>query len=147
MFPPISRQAVGAASCGDNHLGKCITSTRSTPRTIELRKIYSLEESSTHLPVEFSMIPESPRSELTPEFIAYTNGPNLLAQVAPIYAIAAAIVIIRCHVRAFILKSFRGDDWTMVMCLVCAPAPDDAGQVDLYFSIRSSQQHASQHTL
>jgi hypothetical protein len=48
--------------------------------------------------------------EMTPEFIAYSNGPMLLAQVAPIYVIAALVLLGRCYARALIVKSFRGDD-------------------------------------
>jgi hypothetical protein len=60
----------------------------------------------------------TPPPDMTPEFIAYSNGPNLLAQTAPIYAIAALVVLGRCYVRALIVKSFRWDDWTTVVTLV-----------------------------
>src|SRR5690242_16265278 len=62
-----------------------------------------------------------PLPDMTPEFIAYSNGPMLLAQVAPIYAIAALVVLGRCYVRVLIVKSFRWDDWTMLVCLVSLP--------------------------
>lgn len=56
--------------------------------------------------------------ESTPEFVAYSNGPVLLAQTAPIYAIAAAVVLARCYTRLMIVKSFGRDDWAMVATLV-----------------------------
>jgi ethanolamine transporter EutH len=62
-----------------------------------------------------------PPQEMSPEFIAYSNGPTLLAQVVPIYAIAVLVVLGRCYVRAVMVKSFRWDDWTMVVCLVGVP--------------------------
>ena len=74
--------------------------------------------------VKFDIMAGTPPPEMTPEFIAYSNGPILLAQVAPIYAIAALVVIGRCYVRALIVKSFRGDDWTMVGCLVSILVPN-----------------------
>jgi hypothetical protein len=63
------------------------------------------------------MAPPAP-PEMTPEFIAYSNEPILLAQTAPIYAIAALVVLGRCYVRALIVKSFRWDDWTMALTMV-----------------------------
>jgi hypothetical protein len=71
-----------------------------------------------HLLVNVDVMAGLPPPEMIPEFIAYSNGPMLLAQVAPIYAIAALVVLGRCYVRAVIVKSFRGDDWTMIGCLV-----------------------------
>ena len=61
-----------------------------------------------------------PPPEFTPEFVAYSNGPILLAQTAPIYAIAATVVIARCYTRVMIVKSFGKDDWAMVATLVSA---------------------------
>jgi hypothetical protein len=88
-----------------------------------------------------------PPPEMTPEFIAYSNGPMLLAQVAPIYAIAALVVLGRCYVRAMIVKSFRGDDWTMVVCLVSILMPSIAKKAHLYLVVRFLQRCALQHTL
>ena len=84
--------------------------------------------------------------EMTAEFIAYSNGPTLLAQVAPIYAIAALVVLGRCYVRAVIVKSFRWDDWTMVMCLVSISVPSAFEKIYSYFSVRYSQRCALRHT-
>jgi hypothetical protein len=63
-------------------------------------------------------MPGSPLPEFTPEFVAYSNGPILLAQTAPIYAIAAAVVVARCYTRLMIVKSFGRDDWAMLATLV-----------------------------
>jgi hypothetical protein len=88
----------------------------------------------------------SPPQAMTPEFIAYSNGPILLAQVAPIYAIAALVVLGRCYVRAVIVKSFPGDDWTMVGCLVSVLVPNVAMNAHSYLAVRCLQRRALQHT-
>jgi hypothetical protein len=88
----------------------------------------------------------SAEPEMTPEFILYSNGPILLAQVAPIYTIAALVVLGRCYVRAVIVKSFRGDDWTMVGCLVSVIVLNFVKDAHSYLAARCLQRCALQHT-
>ncbi|KAH7068331.1 hypothetical protein BKA63DRAFT_581790 [Paraphoma chrysanthemicola] len=76
-----------------------------------------------------------PLPDMTPEFIAYSNGPMLLAQVAPIYAIAALVVLGRCYVRVLIVKSFRWDDWTMLVCLVFATSCFVAFVIEIHLGV------------
>lgn len=56
--------------------------------------------------------------ELTAEYIAYTNAPNLLAQTGAVYALALAAVILRFYVRVFKLRFFGKDDWVMLLATV-----------------------------
>ena len=56
---------------------------------------------------------------LTPEEMAYTNAPEILAITSTFFAIAAAVVILRCYVRIFMLKIFKFEDWLMVLAMVC----------------------------
>ncbi|KAF2628081.1 hypothetical protein BU25DRAFT_457944 [Macroventuria anomochaeta] len=53
-------------------------------------------------------------SVLSPEAIAYTNGPVLLARTGPIYAVALLTVLLRSYSRWFIVKSFGKDHSTMM---------------------------------
>ncbi|KAF1834932.1 hypothetical protein BDW02DRAFT_317965 [Decorospora gaudefroyi] len=59
-------------------------------------------------------------ADLSPEQIAYTHGPVLLAQTVPVFTVAALVVFLRCYIRARVVKSFGKDDWTMVAAIVCA---------------------------
>lgn len=57
-------------------------------------------------------------NDLSPEYIAYTNAPVLLAQAGTVFAITAAIVLLRFYVRAALIRSFGYDDWAMFIALV-----------------------------
>jgi hypothetical protein len=56
---------------------------------------------------------------LTPEQIEYTNRSALLAITGSFFAVAAAIVILRCYVRISMLRVFGPDDYVIVIALVC----------------------------
>lgn len=56
--------------------------------------------------------------DLSPEAIAYTNGPVLLAQTGSLYAVALLTVLLRSYSRWFIVRSFGKDDWTMIAAVV-----------------------------
>lgn len=60
----------------------------------------------------------SSAADLTPEYIAFTNAPVLLAQAGSVFAIAAVVVVLRVYVRVSMLRSFGKDDWTMVLAMV-----------------------------
>lgn len=59
---------------------------------------------------------------LTPEQIAYTNAPEILAITGSFFAAAAVVVLLRCYVRLAILKVFGIDDYVMVFAMVCPVA-------------------------
>lgn len=59
---------------------------------------------------------------LTPEYIAYTNAPVLLTQFGSLFAAASVIVLARCYVRWFMIKSFGKDDWLMLLAYAFAAA-------------------------
>ncbi|KAF2675877.1 hypothetical protein K458DRAFT_482124 [Lentithecium fluviatile CBS 122367] len=59
---------------------------------------------------------------LTPEYIAYTNAPEILAITGSFFAAAALIVALRCYVRIAMLKVFGLDDWIMVFAMLLATA-------------------------
>lgn len=62
-------------------------------------------------------------TDLSPDIVAYRNGPVLLVQTTPAFAVAALVVLLRCYARARILKSFGTDDWVMIVTLVSYPHP------------------------
>ncbi|KAH7120910.1 hypothetical protein B0J11DRAFT_51864 [Dendryphion nanum] len=59
---------------------------------------------------------------LTPEEIAYTNAPEILAITATFFGLAAAVVVLRCYVRVVMLKIFKFEDWLMVLAMCLAAA-------------------------
>ncbi|KAF2126638.1 hypothetical protein P153DRAFT_359602 [Dothidotthia symphoricarpi CBS 119687] len=61
-------------------------------------------------------------SNITPEYIAYTNAPTLLAQTGALYAAVAVVVLLRCYVRIWMLQSFGKDDWAILFAFVFATA-------------------------
>ncbi|KNG45398.1 hypothetical protein TW65_07930 [Stemphylium lycopersici] len=66
-------------------------------------------------------------TDLSPDIVAYRNGPVLLVQTTPAFAVAALVVLLRCYARARILKSFGTDDWVMIVTLVCYAVQIDLG--------------------
>lgn len=56
--------------------------------------------------------------DLTPEYVAFTNAPSLLAQAGSVFGIATAVVVLRIYVRLCMIRSFGKDDWTMVLAMV-----------------------------
>lgn len=64
--------------------------------------------------------PISPPSatDLTPEHIAFTNAPTLLAEAGSVFGVAAVVVLLRIYVRVRVVRSFGTDDWTMVLAIV-----------------------------
>ncbi|KAF9690840.1 hypothetical protein EKO04_011120 [Ascochyta lentis] len=62
-------------------------------------------------------------SALSPDIVAYTNGPILLAKTSTIYAMAMLTVSLRIYSRQFIVKSLGKDDWAMLSALIfqCTP--------------------------
>jgi hypothetical protein len=75
--------------------------------------------------------PMSPSSmaALTPDDIAFTNAPNLLAKAASEFSIAAAVVLLRIYVRTIMVRSFGKDDWAMLAALV-SEFPMDGPQLE-----------------
>lgn len=61
-------------------------------------------------------------SILTAEYIAYTNAPELLTQFGALFGVATVIVLLRCYVRAVMIKSFGKDDWLMLLALAFSAA-------------------------
>ena len=55
---------------------------------------------------------------MTPDEIAFTNAPSLLAKAASEFCIAAAVVLLRIYVRTVIVRSIGKDDWAMLAALV-----------------------------
>lgn len=55
---------------------------------------------------------------LTPEEMAYTNAPEILAITSTFFAAALLIVLLRCYVRIIMLKVFGIDDYVMVFAMV-----------------------------
>ena len=58
---------------------------------------------------------------MTPEYIAYTNAPQIMAITGSFFAIALVVVLLRCYVRISMLKVFGIDDWIMVFSMVRLP--------------------------
>ena len=56
---------------------------------------------------------------LTPEELAYTNAPEILAISGSFFAVATLVVLLRCYVRLVMLKVFGIDDYVMVVAMVC----------------------------
>lgn len=70
-----------------------------------------------------SVVGEAPDlATLTPEYIAYTNAPKLLAQNGALYGVVAVVVLLRCYIRTIMLKSFGKDDWTILLAFAFATA-------------------------
>lgn len=61
-------------------------------------------------------------SILSPEYIAFTNAPVLLTQFGSLFAVASVVVVARCYVRWFMIKSFGKDDWLMLLAYAFAAA-------------------------
>jgi hypothetical protein len=61
-------------------------------------------------------------SKLTPEYIAFTNAPVLLTQFGALFGAAAVVVVLRCCVRALMIKSFGKDDWIMLLAFAFSAA-------------------------
>lgn len=59
---------------------------------------------------------------LTPEYIAYTNAPALLTKFGSMFAVTSLIVVLRCYVRAVMIKSFGKDDWLMLLAYAFSAA-------------------------
>jgi hypothetical protein len=51
---------------------------------------------------------------LSPEYIAYTNAPEILSITGTFFALAVIVVLLRCYVRLAMLKVFGRDDYTVV---------------------------------
>ena len=54
----------------------------------------------------------------TPEEIAYTNAPSILAITGSFFAAAVIVVLLRCYVRIKMLKVFGIDDYIMLFATV-----------------------------
>ena len=72
--------------------------------------------------IAFAPMDPSSAEELMPGYVAFTNAPHLLAVAGSAFSIAAAVVLLRIHVRVFIviIRSFGRDDRVMVLALVCS---------------------------
>lgn len=57
-----------------------------------------------------------------PDYVAYTNAPVLLTQTGVLFGITALVIILRCYVRAAMLRSFGKDDWIMLLAFAFAMA-------------------------
>lgn len=61
-------------------------------------------------------------SILTPEYIAFTNAPALLNKFGALFGAASIVVLLRCHVRAVMLRSFGKDDWLILLAYAFSAA-------------------------
>ncbi|KAF2263578.1 hypothetical protein CC78DRAFT_568907 [Lojkania enalia] len=57
---------------------------------------------------------------MTPEYIAYTNAPEILAITGSFFTAAAIIMLLRIYVRLSILKVFGIDDYIMALAMILA---------------------------
>jgi len=60
----------------------------------------------------------SDSADMDLELLDVNNSRNLMAKAGSMFAICALAVLLRCHVRVAILKSFGADDWTMLLAFV-----------------------------
>jgi hypothetical protein len=60
---------------------------------------------------------------LNPELIIFTNAYALMAQAGSMFAVCFLTVVLRCYVRAVILRCFGADDWTILLALVLLSPP------------------------
>lgn len=86
-------------------------------------------------------------SALSPEVIAYSNGPALLAQTGSMFALAALVVLGRCYTRVLVVKSFGKDDWAMLGAMVSNTQSSSLANCLLTGSadIRNSDIHSLRH--
>jgi hypothetical protein len=148
----VSRLHFIGSWCGPYHVSRFRESSKITGSIfgiVQLRLTHSLDivlfYPFVNSTINSAIMTGPSPQDMTPDFIAYSNGPTLLAQVAPIYAIAALVVLGRCYVRAIIVKSFRWDDWTMVACLVSILVLSTADKAKSYSALRYSQQCVLRH--
>jgi hypothetical protein len=64
----------------------------------------------------------SDTSVLTPEYIAFTNASALLTKFGALFGAASIVVLLRCHVRAVMLRSFGKDDWLILLAYAFSAA-------------------------
>jgi hypothetical protein len=57
-----------------------------------------------------------------PDYIAYTNSPQLLTQAGILFGVTAFVIFLRCYVRVVMLRCFGKDDWTMLLAFAFATA-------------------------
>jgi hypothetical protein len=81
-------------------------------------KLQYLFTSFEKVSIVFTPMDPSSAVELTPDYVAFTNAPHLLAMAGSAFSIAAVVVILRIYVRILVVKSFGRDDWAMVVALV-----------------------------
>lgn len=62
-------------------------------------------------------------STLSPEYIAYTNAPEILSITGTFFGLAVFVVLSRCYVRLAMLKVFGRDDYVMVLAMVSETRP------------------------
>lgn len=65
-------------------------------------------------------VPDS--SMLTPDYMAFTNAPALLTKFGVLFGVSSAVVLLRCYVRAFMIKSFGKDDWLILLAYAFSAA-------------------------
>ncbi|KAF2274319.1 uncharacterized protein EI97DRAFT_125978 [Westerdykella ornata] len=58
----------------------------------------------------------------TPEEIAFTNAPEILAITGTFFALASFVFLLRCYVRLGMLKVFGTDDYVMTIAMLLAAA-------------------------
>ena len=68
--------------------------------------------------IVFAPMDPSSAEKLTPDYVAFTNAPHLLAMAGSAFGIAAAVVLLRIYVRVIVVRSFGRDDWAMAVALV-----------------------------
>ncbi|KAF1952866.1 hypothetical protein CC80DRAFT_355435, partial [Byssothecium circinans] len=59
---------------------------------------------------------------LPPEYVDYTNAPQILSITGSFFAAAVIAVLLRCYVRLSLLKVFGIDDYIMAFAMICAAA-------------------------
>lgn len=58
------------------------------------------------------------KPSLTPEYMAYSNAQRILSITGTFFTAALIIVLLRCYVRAVMLRVFGKDDYMMVVAMV-----------------------------
>ncbi|KAF2644632.1 hypothetical protein P280DRAFT_487198 [Massarina eburnea CBS 473.64] len=59
---------------------------------------------------------------LPPEYLSYTNAPEILAITGSFFTAAVVAVLLRCYVRLSMLRVFGIDDYVMTFATFCAAA-------------------------
>ncbi|KAF2737662.1 hypothetical protein EJ04DRAFT_510103 [Polyplosphaeria fusca] len=73
--------------------------------------------------------------KLTPEELAFSNAPAILATTGPFFAAAAIVVLLRVYVRISMLKVFGMDDYVMALAMLLAAATYACFVVETHYGL------------